>query len=198
MDNRPTIVWNQLGKGEMNVSNCTRTYNNGYTTCVLTNGTSTVRMSAGYQQRGFSASDKILIISHVPEYHVANAPFRHLQINNIFNLTKTQSASTVSHRYRSNDTIAVILSVNDITEPTDICGFFFDLYYTTQFEHTTDDYFVASYMVFNLTKMFGEGDEPTSVEQFQQWFTDNIGPLDTYYPYNAGQEIKVKYLPKDM
>jgi len=52
--------------------------------------------------------------------------------------------------------------------------------------------------LFDLTQMFGEGNEPTSVAQFQQWFTDNIGPLDTYYPYNKGEEIKVKYLPKDM
>lgn len=55
-----------------------------------------------------------------------------------------------------------------------------------------------SFNIFDLTQMFGEGNEPTSVEQFEQWFTDNIGSLDTYYPYNAGQEIKVKYLPKDM
>ena len=50
----------------------------------------------------------------------------------------------------------------------------------------------------DLTQMFGAGNEPTSVAQFEQWFTDNIGSLDNYYPYNTGEEIKVKYLPQYM
>jgi hypothetical protein len=53
-------------------------------------------------------------------------------------------------------------------------------------------------VIFDLTYMFGAGNEPTSVAQFEQWFTDNIGSLDNYYPYNTGQEIKVKYLPQYM
>ena len=52
--------------------------------------------------------------------------------------------------------------------------------------------------VIDLTLMFGAGNEPTSVAQFEQWFTDNIGSLDNYYPYNEGEEIKVKYLPQYM
>lgn len=44
------------------------------------------------------------------------------------------------------------------------------------------DYFVIeNYMIFDLTQMFGAGNEPTTVEEFNRIF-----PL-TYYPYNAGE-----------
>lgn len=48
----------------------------------------------------------------------------------------------------------------------------------------------------DLTLMFGEGNEPTSISQYESWFVDNIGPLNVYQSYNTGQTIKVKYLPK--
>ncbi len=195
----PTIVWNQLANGPIIIGGATKTYENGYTTCVLKNGEAQVRMLDQYIQDGFVSGDKILRISHCPEYHVANASFDTLRLIAIWNNTKKSAANTTSNIvYRSTDTVAVISTLNDATESTDKCGFYFDLNNAAAFAHTTDDYFVASYMIFNLTKMFGAGNEPTSVEQFQQWFIDNIGPLDTYYPYNAGEEIKVKYLPKYM
>lgn len=52
--------------------------------------------------------------------------------------------------------------------------------------------------VCDVTLMFGAGNEPTTVEEFERWFIDNIGSLDNYYPYNEGKEIEVKYLPKYM
>lgn len=36
---------------------------------------------------------------------------------------------------------------------------------------------------FNLTKMFGAGNEPTTVEEFEAMFPED------YYPYNAGEIV---------
>lgn len=179
-----SIVWNQLANGKLNVMPATKTYTNGYTTCVLTNGTEEVRMTFGYAQDGFKPGDKILHIAHIPEYHVVNAPYDMLQIITIWNYTKGKSATNSNHvMYRNTDTIAVISTIADTTEATDRCGFYFDLNYSNPFEHTTDDYFIASYNIFNLTKMFGAGNEPATVAEFEKMF-----PLD-YYDYNAGEVI---------
>ena len=44
---------------------------------------------------------------------------------------------------------------------------------------------------FDLTQMFGEGNEPSTVEEFESWLANNIG-LQPYYPYNEGELLPVK------
>lgn len=49
-------------------------------------------------------------------------------------------------------------------------------------------------LIFNtidLTQIFGEGHEPTSVAEFETWLANNIG-LQPYYPYNEGVLLPVK------
>ena len=45
--------------------------------------------------------------------------------------------------------------------------------------------------LFDLTLMFGEGNEPSTVAEFESWLETNIG-LKDYYPYNEGELIPVK------
>ena len=45
--------------------------------------------------------------------------------------------------------------------------------------------------VFDLTLMFGYDNEPSSVEEFQDWLSKNVG-LAPYYAYNAGELINAK------
>lgn len=45
--------------------------------------------------------------------------------------------------------------------------------------------------VYDLTLMFGAGNEPTTVAAFDQWLDANVG-LKGYYPYDAGSLIPVK------
>lgn len=51
------------------------------------------------------------------------------------------------------------------------------------FEQTQFVYSVNSLMIVDLTQMFGSGNEPASVEEFEKMF-----PAD-YYPYNAGEIV---------
>ena len=44
--------------------------------------------------------------------------------------------------------------------------------------------------LFDLTLLFGSGNEPTTVEEFESWLASNIG-LREYYPYNAGTVLNV-------
>ena len=46
-------------------------------------------------------------------------------------------------------------------------------------------------IVIDLTLMFGAGNEPATVDEFEQWLDANIGKRD-YYDYNAGELIPVK------
>lgn len=43
----------------------------------------------------------------------------------------------------------------------------------------------------DLTQMFGAGNEPTTVAEFESWLAQNIGTLP-YYDYNAGELLNVK------
>lgn len=45
----------------------------------------------------------------------------------------------------------------------------------------TYDYAVSNFMLIDLTKMFGEGNEPSTPEEFEALF------LEDYYPYNEGE-----------
>lgn len=59
-------------------------------------------------------------------------------------------------------------------------------YYTIYvYEGVTYDNVKLQPQIFDLTAMFGSGNEPTSVEEFEKMF-----PAD-YYPYNAGEIISV-------
>lgn len=46
-------------------------------------------------------------------------------------------------------------------------------------------------VVIDLTQMFGAGNEPSTVADFEAWLAENIGTLP-YYDYNAGELLNVK------
>lgn len=50
---------------------------------------------------------------------------------------------------------------------------------------------VRNVMCLDLTLMFGAGNEPTTVSQFESWLENNVG-LKSYYPYNEGKLINAK------
>lgn len=47
------------------------------------------------------------------------------------------------------------------------------------------------YVLIDLTLMFGAGNEPTTVSQFESWLENNVG-LKSYYPCNEGKLINAK------
>ena len=49
----------------------------------------------------------------------------------------------------------------------------------------TYDYAVSNFMLIDLTKMFGEGNEPSTPEEFEALFSED------YYPYNEGELMSI-------
>ena len=78
-------VWNQLATNtKMTIIGATTTYADGYTSAVLTNENSQVRMTSGFRQKGFLPGDKILVLSCFSDYSVANSPFNLVKNNTIY------------------------------------------------------------------------------------------------------------------
>lgn len=173
MDNRPTIVWNQLIESGVNIA------------FDVTNSTTErryIHVAKGniiFHTNECIAGHKYILrnksIPDVDSDSWGRFYWAGLQVNNWI--------------FRTNViNIAIGLNIGNSNESLRFYGI------NPGFRNKG----TMSVNLIDLTLMFGAGNEPTSVAQFEQWFTDNIGSLDTYYPYNAGQEIKVKYLPKDM
>ena len=55
----------------------------------------------------------------------------------------------------------------------------------------TADNLQLSPQIFDLTAIFGAGNEPTTVADFEAWMAQNIGSA-SYYDYNAGELISCK------
>jgi len=196
MDNRPTIVWNQLfkvpyTKESGSVGNF-RIVNNGGSASVFSIGENDL-------------TNKWWSIRSHNKINITKDHVYYCRLN--CNPTKSKQGCLLSGG-RTAIIGAVTLKNNEqnilsfFNKSTTTVNYSAFLYLNNKESNIYADgelmLEIKNYSVFDLTQMFGEGNEPTSVAQFQQWFIDNIGPLDTYYPYNAGQEIKVKYLPKNM
>ena len=52
-------------------------------------------------------------------------------------------------------------------------------------------FYFRNFQLFDLTRIFGAGNEPTTVADFEAWMAQNIGTLP-YYDYNAGELLSVK------
>lgn len=67
-------------------------------------------------------------------------------------------------------------------------------YLLIYFEEGTvfSDYSIE-YNLFDLTLMFGAGNEPSTVEEFEAWLAKNVG-LKPYYAYNAGTILSAQTL----
>lgn len=189
-----TVVWNQKApESSMPLQNATRTYENGYTLAVLTNGESNVRMSGSFSHTGYHAGGKVLVMSHVPEYSVANAPFNNIRLHVLWNITKNKAANNAATDTTivKGNTFYSLMTLASTVEATDTIGFYFDVNNNYSFVHTTDDHFKASYNIFDLTLMFGAGNEPSTAEEFEEWLNTHIGDSE-YYSYNTGELLSVK------
>ena len=56
---------------------------------------------------------------------------------------------------------------------------------------TATPLYARDVICFDLSKMFGSGNEPTTVAEFEAWLAQNIGTLP-YYDYNASELLSVK------
>lgn len=52
-----------------------------------------------------------------------------------------------------------------------------------------DEFFIKDIMTIDLTTVFGPGNEPSTVEEFEAWAKANGHDLDTYQPYDEGTPI---------
>lgn len=183
----PTVVWNQLVNGLR-----FRTYNVEYS---IETDTQIVDITPKAIKWRIDTSDKYNIIQN----HKYCFSFEFLSQEPI----NTMSIDIrVNSDGKSNIQTALLTNVWNkslkiVNISTSFENAFFSLYIVSA-ESVDKLIKFRNWQIFDLTLMFGAGNEPTTVAQLEQWFTDNIGSLDNYYPYNEGEEIKVKYLPQYM
>lgn len=183
-----SLVWNQLATNtKMTIIGATTTYADGYTSAILTNENSQVRMTAGFEQKGFNPGEKVMTLSYFPVYQVENAPFNKIRNSVLWNITQSQSAvETIGNSTVFGNCVATIMTIKSNVNYNDTIGFYLDLNNQTAFQHTDADHFTVSYNIFNLTRIFGAGKEPSTVEEFESLY--NL----PYYPNNNGEIISNK------
>lgn len=173
-----TLVWHELlGSGSsIQTNNCTKTTNNdGSITCVRTN-------SSSY----FWYKD------NVDTYFVANASHRYYisvevksDVRGDFIIGGVNSSLSAQNGFSQNviiDTNYTKISLISTQNASNSYGYVrFGCVASSPIQQFTFKNLVA----FDLTKMFGTGNEPTSVEEFEKLF-----PLDSY-SYDAGRIINV-------
>lgn len=162
-----SIVWNQLNKKQntMTISGITQvSTDDGITTI---NGTATEKIDIFNTISEGSAVYKALPSGH-------KGLFRYTVISGTFNGVGTWSYGNSGGKSFGGNT-------EFIREDTSTYKYFLQHIYAGD----TFNNFKFRFQVFDLTQMFGAGNEPTTVEQFKQWFPND------YYEYNAGEIINV-------
>ena len=173
-----TVAWNQMAM-ELNATN----WLSGSATITYTDGVATVVPWSLYgkiSQKGVRSGVKVIQPNHkylvMADVKAVSATTLALVIGDdtAFTYTKTLSATTSWANYSWVCNIASS-TVADI------------VYYGVRSNNSSDlaEYQLKNFMLFDLTQMFGAGNEPSTVEEFKDMF-----PLD-YYPYDEGTLLNV-------
>lgn len=160
-----TVVWNQLDKKQSTLTG------NGITQASTDDGITTINGIATAAISIFNTGDQGSVYKNLPNGH--KGLFVYTVISGTFNGVGGWSygASGVKS-FGSNTEFIKTSSTN------------YEYFLQSIKQGDTFDDFKFRFQVFDLTKMFGAGNEPT-IEQFKQWF-----PKD-YYPYNEGTIVNM-------
>lgn len=182
------VAWNQMVKnGDFSSEEYWTHLNEGFTSAV-SNGEYVGTVTA--------AGSKVRI------GHELNLPANH-KVYVRFDIYPSYSITT-SGQFILRSNLDVAFAENDIPNNTWSTYSFF---LTPEFETRSFDLFSYSSTesgvqigdtckyrninIIDLTLLFGSGNEPSTVAEFESWLERNIG-LKDYYPYNAGELIPVK------
>lgn len=169
-----SIVWNQLVDSNIDISETTRySFNGQHLTTNITDN--------------LSLSDDLCALPTIPAGHkvllkikfiAGNVGSKAVSVGG-YHITTNKSWQCKIDLPKNTDLAGKSLFAMDTTTDTSESVRFF-LYDATIPLLTNIDCYINYY---DLTAMFGAGNEPTSVEEFEKMF-----PAD-YYPYNAGEII---------
>jgi len=151
----------------------------GYITLTVQNNVGHGVVSSPNQYSGFEFSlsalrpvvgHKYIVFATLKDYGTAH--FTHVVFGGVQTyITATTSFSTAKF----------------IVQPVEekLLRFYID---TSELSAGDDAFDVKNLKVFDLTQMFGAGNEPSTVEDFEAWLAANVG-LQEYYDYDAGSVI---------
>ena len=114
--------------------------------------------------------------AHIIDFNFSNTTIDKVKVSLFYNSTKANTAARVLQDRRGSNCAALIQTIEN-TSDTDRIYTYFDINNAAVFEHTTSEYCSFYYAIFNLTKMFGAGNEPSTIEEFERLFPES------YYAY---------------
>lgn len=172
------IEWNQLesngkfdtGNGWGNAAGGDAVFSNNEVTLTFTSNPSK-EYTAALIRRNFSnpANHKVVISMDV---YVPRSGAFNYDSNGTLTPNSGKIADTEANKWTH---IALIATSTGVTQGV----YVFPKAITNGYE-AGDSYKITNFNIFDLTQMFGSGNEPSTVDEFRALF-----PLD-YYPYNAG------------
>lgn len=163
-----TVVWNQIIKSK---------YRNAEMTLqedVSLYYTDFPRFESGYRHtlyvnHKYYTKAKIAYTTQ-KEYSYATIQLRHMAQGANYNVANTNQSSSIFTCNADTQTVGIRFMVLSTAQeaPRFLAG---------------DTLSYSDLMLIDLTLMFGAGNEPSTVEEFEEWLTNNVG-LQDYYEYS--------------
>lgn len=160
-----SVIWNQLNKKQITETN------KGITQVSTDDGITTINGTAETDVILYNIIDKGAVMKNLPNGH--KGLFVYLVISGTFNGVGFWSYGNSSRKSFSSNTEFI----HNSDTP-------YEYLLQDIKQGDTFDNLKFRFQVFDLTQMFGAGNEPT-IEQFRQWFPND------YYPYNEGTIVNM-------
>lgn len=170
-----TIVWNQLAQKERYIA-----YNKQYTSLSYSNDIATVTV-LNFTTLGYQIGAKLSY--YIPRF-IGHKYLFVVQIKSDVNMTfgvEINTTATLFNEQTTSDFREYSCIETSDKDGTTTClisprGYF---------EEGKNTYYFKKPQCFDLTQMFGAGNEPTTVEEFKALFPND------YYDYNAGELVSM-------
>ena len=163
-----SVVWNQsFNRGSIiDIIGMSVTYNQAtkFYDCRGNNTESQIR-SIGIYSANFKSGDIIMRIAITKNFNVKNVDANKINCNNLWNATQKKDGGRIIYRKVGLLSVAISEVIGNNGDKYN-CYYDIDVDKVALREET--DTFSFSYAVYNLTQMFGAGNEPTTYEEFLQ------------------------------
>lgn len=173
-----TVVWNQVVKNG-NFADGTTGWTAGSYSTMSINEDGSIRITNNLNGNGnFDIRKNYLKfeLNHKYYHNVVVKPSIDMQIQPLFNNERGKNFSV------SANTLANLKQIYTVTKANSTL--FRPALVSDKDSRVADAYFdVYSTEAIDLTLMFGAGNEPSTVEEFEEWLTNNVGYQD-YYEYS--------------
>lgn len=182
-----SVVWNQaFNRGsifQFDGLNVTYNQTTKFYDCRGNNTESQIR-ATGIYSANFKSGDIIMRIAITKNFNVKNVDANNISCINFWNVTQNKSGGRLIYNKQGLLSVAISEVIGDNGDRY-FCYYDVDLSRTLREETDT---LSVSYAVYNLTQMFGAGNEPSTYEEFLQ----RKPKIADEYAYNEGTIVNNK------